>query len=434
MQHTLLSTHKTTLVVSTFPQRKDGSVKEKDFSAMGAHGLKIITKLAKHRQILVLAEKMGREGDFEYKPGIFVKRAWEKGNPFSLASILWEAIQHENIDSLYIPFEFSVFGGIVMNTTLLAILGIAKLMGKRVVFELHQVVDDLSTIESHIYIKNPLITTVLNTGLKVWYSLLGAVSNEIIVFEESLKKRLNKYVHPEKTHVLSLFTEKKKLIEPEKAKKRLKLKKDELTVLVFGYINGYKGIDWIISQINKKGNKKIRLIIAGGKNPYQKGKPDYDAYVIRILEEAQKNPNILLTGFVPEHKIGLYFAAADVVVLPYTAFMSASGPFSIALSYGKPVLLSEMLLPYRKSKDFIVSAKRYNLKKEDQFFKLHDNSFLTLLHRIRNNKKLSTALQNFSVELSESRLDTTIAEKINVLIEKPIISMPSYGNGLFAKI
>ena len=49
----------------------------------------------------------------------------------------------------------------------------------------------------------------------------------------------------------------------------------------------------------------------------------------------------LVDEYVPDEKVNLYFSAADVVVLPYLR-ASQSGIAHIAMSFGKPVVVSEV--------------------------------------------------------------------------------------------
>lgn len=49
----------------------------------------------------------------------------------------------------------------------------------------------------------------------------------------------------------------------------------------------------------------------------------------------------MVDEYVPDEKVNLYFSAADVVVLPYLR-ASQSGIAHIAMSFGKPVVVSEV--------------------------------------------------------------------------------------------
>lgn len=76
-----------------------------------------------------------------------------------------------------------------------------------------------------------------------------------------------------------------------------------------------------------------------------------------MVEEKAKKKNIIVTGFVPEEKVALYFSACDAVILPYTSFFSSSGPLALAIAYDKPILLSPSLSLYAKTPDFATALK-----------------------------------------------------------------------------
>jgi len=98
---------------------------------------------------------------------------------------------------------------------------------------------------------------------------------------------------------------------------------------------------------------------------------------VRDLEKLMTERQVIQTGFVPEEKVPAYFSATDVLVLPYTTFMSSSGPLSLALSYELPVLLSEELKPYGKTKDIANALKESDLLLSDITFKRDDPQTLT---------------------------------------------------------
>ena len=73
-------------------------------------------------------------------------------------------------------------------------------------------------------------------------------------------------------------------------------------------------------------------------------KKEYSDYLAMLHEKAARAPDrVRFTGFVPEHQLPFIFAAADVVVLPYTRAISSSGPLSLCVAYNKPFLASESL-------------------------------------------------------------------------------------------
>jgi len=64
-----------------------------------------------------------------------------------------------------------------------------------------------------------------------------------------------------------------------------------------------------------------------------------------LLDQIKASPAhdkiTLIDEYVPDEKVNIYFSAADVVVLPYLR-ASQSGIAHIAMSFGKPVVVSEV--------------------------------------------------------------------------------------------
>lgn len=374
-----------------------------NFNAVSEYSERTLSYLARKRKVLVCAEKTGKNQEFSPGKNIFVVPIWEKGNPFSFISLFLFISRMSMIKSIYVQFEFNVFGGIIPNLALLLLLSILRFMGKQVTFELHQVIFDVGKLVKHVYITNFMAQKILNLGLRIYYYLLGISADHIIVFEDELKNRLVRYINPLKIHVLNLPTAKKYIISPIIAKRRLKLPPNKFIMMVFGFINGYKGIDWIIDAFSSFRNPQIRLLIVGGKNPYLKEQPSYQRFYNSIITKAKKNPGIIQRGFVPDDKVSLYYSAADLVIMPYEVFMSASGPFSLALSHNKPVILSEKLQDYSKSNDFSVAMKNAQLSHKDLFFELETAQFKQKITQIMKDKAYVQRLVVFSKTLNDLR-------------------------------
>ncbi len=118
------------------------------------------------------------------------------------------------------------------------------------------------------------------------------------------------------------------------------------TILFFGYIKPYKGLDVLIKafkEVNKH-NKDVQLVIAG--EVYGNEQPYYNLIKDNSLEDFI----IFHNYFIKNEDIPKYFAIADVVVQPYRS-ATQSGVSLLALSYGKPVIstktgaLDEIIIP-----------------------------------------------------------------------------------------
>ncbi|MEM4202818.1 MAG: glycosyltransferase [Candidatus Methanomethylicaceae archaeon] len=110
-------------------------------------------------------------------------------------------------------------------------------------------------------------------------------------------------------------------------------------VFAFGFMRPDKGFHYLMEAIAPliAYDPDLALVIAGspgsrlGKLYIEQLKNLY----IKLGEPLQIR---LEFGYLPDERLHLYLRACDVVVVPYTRAMGASGPMHHALSYGKPVI------------------------------------------------------------------------------------------------
>ncbi len=122
-------------------------------------------------------------------------------------------------------------------------------------------------------------------------------------------------------------------IRKEDAIKKIGLDKNKKTILFFGLIRPYKGLDLLIKAFSMLPND-YQLIIAG--EVYGK-KDKYEQLI-----DNSKNKNILFTNdFIPENEVHIYFSSADLCVLPYISG-TQSGVKAIADYFKVPSLVSNV--------------------------------------------------------------------------------------------
>jgi glycosyltransferase involved in cell wall biosynthesis len=155
--------------------------------------------------------------------------------------------------------------------------------------------------------------------------------------KELIAKRYS--ISPEKIHVIphGLYDQYGDLLDIKEARRSLSIK-DNFVILSFGLIRRYKGIPYLIrafEQLPPEILEKSRLLIVGEIWEDRK----------ELLDQIKASPSYnritLINEYIPDDKVNLYFSAADVVVLPYLR-ASQSGIAHIAMSFGKPVIVSEV--------------------------------------------------------------------------------------------
>lgn len=420
-----LNTQNAVIVITSFGQESRPTKQSETVNAIAWHSFRTLQKLSRSRRVIVCAEEVPGENKYtRINKNLIVARVWKKGSTRSLYRMLKFIARFHRVRSVYVQFEFNVFGGILPNISLLAVLSALKYSGRQIAFEFHQIIFDIRKLEKHIHIKNPLKQMVFNAGLKAYYFTTGRIADTVIVFEKRLKNLLSHYINPEKIVTSALSVQPKRGLPKQRTRARLGLKRKPFTILVFGYINGYKGIDWILTQASALRKQKVELVIAGGENPYLAQNPSYQEFYRSIQHEANQHKNVTLTGFVPEKDIPSYFSAADLVVLPYEVFMSGSGPFSHTLAYRKPVLISEALSPYTQSSDLRRALHTAGLSPSDITFKLSNKSFLYKVKKAQTDKKYLKTLAKFSHTLASLRNSKQVINRLDRALEPRVPYSP----------
>ena len=129
-------------------------------------------------------------------------------------------------------------------------------------------------------------------------------------------------------------------LAPSEAKRRLGIGSGEKTILFFGAIRPYKGLEHLVAafqQIAPK-HEDYRLIIVG--DPMKSVR-----YWRGIQETIERDPSrervVQKIEWLADSETELYFKAADVCVLPYThAFQS--GVLFLSYSFGLPVIATDV--------------------------------------------------------------------------------------------
>ena len=262
---------------------------------------------------------------------------------------------------VHIQHEFFLFGGVISAALFPLLLILAKLLRKPIIVTLHGVISPSIVDKQFLYINgmkgNPLVFKI---GAIFLVKLIAFFSDYIIVHERCFAKTLEAEYRCKKTkiHVIPHGVEENnQKLSPKKAKRELGLENKKL-VLFFGYLAPYKGIDTLIEgfSLAAENHKDWILMVCGDVHPRLISNQEYKKYVLALRRSASSlaSNQVIFTGFIPNDSIGLYFSAADLVVLPYKVAMASSGPLTLSLSYKTPILVSriasfEQLLPLHEA-------------------------------------------------------------------------------------
>ena len=124
-------------------------------------------------------------------------------------------------------------------------------------------------------------------------------------------------------------------VEKTAAKKHLRIS-EEKTILFFGFIRDYKGLDNLLEAVALlKGKINLKLIVAG------EFYSNENKYKILIEELGINDTLMLFTDFIPTSEVKYYFSACDAVILPYKD-ATQSGIVQIAMNFRKPVIATNV--------------------------------------------------------------------------------------------
>ena len=130
-------------------------------------------------------------------------------------------------------------------------------------------------------------------------------------------------------------------LSPSEAKSRLGIRAAEKTVLFFGKIRPYKGLEYLADaflQLAKK-NEDYRMIVAG--RPGRGCEGYWDAIQEQVRGYVQEGRVLIKADFIPDDEVEVYFKAADVLVLPYRNIYQ-SGVLFLGYSFGLPTLAANV--------------------------------------------------------------------------------------------
>jgi glycosyltransferase involved in cell wall biosynthesis len=130
-------------------------------------------------------------------------------------------------------------------------------------------------------------------------------------------------------------------LTPADARRRLGIASDEKTILFFGNIAPYKGLEYLIEAFRRVSTDRdgFHLIVAG------RPKKDFEGYWeslrARLDEPMGKGKVTLRIEYIPDADTEVYFKAADLLALPYTRIFQ-SGVLFLGYSFGLPVLAADV--------------------------------------------------------------------------------------------
>lgn len=130
-------------------------------------------------------------------------------------------------------------------------------------------------------------------------------------------------------------------LSPTGAKQKLGISRAEKTILFFGHIRPYKGLDYLVAAFQQIAlrEQSYRLIIAG--EPKKESVQSWRE-IQQTIERGRIGEQVIQQiRFISDEETEMFFKAADVLVLPYTEVFQ-SGVLFLAYNFGLPVIATDV--------------------------------------------------------------------------------------------
>jgi glycosyltransferase involved in cell wall biosynthesis len=327
-------------LISPYPpagQRHGGWTGVASYTANLAHAL-----AAESGSVTVVAPREPGEPAVADLGRVRVERSFERGAGAVPAAM--RAARRTGADVVHLQHEAFLYGGPASVPGLVS--GLASLRRSRVgaVVTMHHVVDsrtvDRSFTRMHRVAAPP---AVARAGLTAVGGAIGRLADRVIVHEPAFAWSVRNAT------VVPHGVESSPTPPREQARTRLGL--DRFTVLCFGFVAPYKGLEPALDAARIAG-PEVELVVAGGEHPRLRESDDRYGEDLRAT-----NPHARFPGFVPEESVADWFAGTDLALFLYPQPVSTSGGIALALAHGTPFLLSPEMAATTGAPDALVASR-----------------------------------------------------------------------------
>ena len=128
-------------------------------------------------------------------------------------------------------------------------------------------------------------------------------------------------------------------LSKEKSRELLGKSMHEKILLFFGFVREYKGLRYLIEAMPEISSRiaDVKLMIVGDFGSEE----NKETYINLIKEKNVEKYIDICDGYIPDRDIEKFFAACDLVVLPYVD-ATQSGIVQIAYGFEKPVVVTNV--------------------------------------------------------------------------------------------
>jgi glycosyltransferase involved in cell wall biosynthesis len=311
-------------IVAPYPpagERHGGHSGVASYTANLAEGL-----AALDLDVTVLAPELDGDPPVFAADGVTVRRAYRLGRGALPGAA--RALAELAPDIAHLQWELFLYGGPPSIPGLFPALASMRRGPAPLLTTMHQVVDPAEIDRSYTRLHRIGVPpSVAKAGIASVQRAISIASAAMVVHEVAFTSVL-----PAAT-VIAHGIEEVEPADRSAARRDLGLS-DRFTVLCFGFLAPYKGLETVLDAAALC-ESSIEVVVAGGEHPRMAGSTGFGEEL-----RARYGASARFTGWVPDHDVAKWFAAADVAIFPYPKPFSSSGVLALALAYGTPVLLS----------------------------------------------------------------------------------------------
>jgi glycosyltransferase involved in cell wall biosynthesis len=283
-------------------------------------------------RVHVLAPTADGEPALTNLGGVTVQRCYRRGAAALPMAAL--AARRCGAPVVHVQFETFLYGGPTSIPGVAPALAVLRRRRSRPVVTLHQVVDPATVDHAFTAVHRVNVPpAVARMALSAVQHAVPALASATVVHEQPFARVVpGAVVVPHGIDVVGTPSSER----TRHAKEALGLRADRLSVLCFGFVAPYKGLETALQAAAL--TPEVELTVAGGSHPRLAQSDGYADDLRRRYGAVAR-----FTGYVPDADVHALFEANDLLLLPYPTPFATSGPLALALGFGTPVLCSEAL-------------------------------------------------------------------------------------------
>ena len=326
-------------IISSYPPAKDG------VSHYCVELSQAMVSVCSKLLILVLSN----ENHTCQKNRLKVKKVWSENSIFHPFRV-FRVVASWKPEVIHVQHEYSLYGRGIYSITFPLLLLFLHFLNRPIIITMHHAIprEELTSVFFYGHDYGRYFATIKALYVTMYTKLIGLLSSKIIVHLKAAKnilvedygfKKNNVLVIP---HALYVYSGNFSLNET-RAKEYLNVQNKKI-LLFFGEIRRGKGLEYAIKAMPKISakNPQSLFLIAGRVSPENRS---YLQELIALSGSLKlKGKVVYRAEFIADDHVPYYFAAADIILLPYTKdeIILASGPLSTAVAFSKPIVATRI--------------------------------------------------------------------------------------------